>query len=206
MFVIWGLIIIIKNKKSKNHIWININSLPIKANNWAIRRINLFNEHVKQRKVPTRLDHFLNYYLEQDGELKEMFKIKILFGLKHWILEKGIFMIRMIANNTSDYVATDLIHQLWCQHDEKYGEQFFNEPHQSTVKCTFEHTKKDEATTMDRQNSQLSQRHNLNAHFFKRQESLFNTIIWNAQLSYFIWFKFCFLFININFFKEWITE
>ena len=37
-----------------------------------------------------RLKHFLDIYLEQDG----------------------IFMIRMIANNTSDYVATDLIHHL----------------------------------------------------------------------------------------------
>ena len=91
-------------------------------------------------------------------------------------MSKGIFMIRMIANNTSDYVATDLIHQLWCQHDEKYGDQFFNEPHQSTVKCTFEHTKKEEPS-LDRQNSQLSQKHILNPHYFKRQESLFNTII-----------------------------
>jgi hypothetical protein len=33
-------------------------------------------------------------------------------------------MIRMIANNTSDYVAIDLIHHLWCQHDETYGKQY----------------------------------------------------------------------------------
>jgi hypothetical protein len=52
-------------------------------------------------------------------------------------------MIRMIANNTSDYVATDLIHNLWCQHDEKYGCLFTEEgPHQSKTKCLFEHTKK----------------------------------------------------------------
>jgi hypothetical protein len=53
-------------------------------------------------------------------------------------------MIRMIANNTSDYVATDLIQQLWCQHHEKYGSHFLDEPHQSKTKCTFEHLKKEE--------------------------------------------------------------
>ena len=50
-------------------------------------------------------------------------------------------MIRMIGNNTSDYVATDLIHQLWCQHDEKYGHLFLDEPHQSKRPCTFIHSK-----------------------------------------------------------------
>lgn len=49
-------------------------------------------------------------------------------------------MIRMIANNTSDYVATDLIHQLWCQHDEKYGFLFPNEPHANSKRaCLFNH-------------------------------------------------------------------
>lgn len=53
----------------------------------------------------------------------------------------GIFMIRMIANNTSDYVATDLIHQLWCQHDEKYGFLFPNEPHANSKRaCLFNHS------------------------------------------------------------------
>ena len=33
-------------------------------------------------------------------------------------------MIRMIANNTSDYVATDLIHHLWCQHADNYDKLF----------------------------------------------------------------------------------
>ena len=51
-------------------------------------------------------------------------------------------MIRMIGNNTSDYVATDLIHQLWCQHDDKYGHLFLDEPHQSKRPCTFIHKKK----------------------------------------------------------------
>lgn len=50
-------------------------------------------------------------------------------------------MIRMIANNTSDYVATDLIHHLWCQHHEKYGHKFENEPHQSILPCLFDHSK-----------------------------------------------------------------
>ena len=54
----------------------------MKANNWAIRRINLFNEHVKQKKVPTRLDHFLNYYLEQDGDLNRIFLNINVFVLK----------------------------------------------------------------------------------------------------------------------------
>ncbi len=52
-------------------------------------------------------------------------------------------MLRMIANNTSDYVATDLIHHLWCQHDEKYGYLFLDEPHQSKTPCLFKHCKKE---------------------------------------------------------------
>ena len=52
---------------------------------------------------------------------------------------KGIFIIRMIGNNTSDYVATDLIHQLWCQHHETYGHNFPDEPHQKCNTCTFKH-------------------------------------------------------------------
>lgn len=50
-------------------------------------------------------------------------------------------MLRLIANNASDYVATDLIHQLWCQHHEKYGHQFPEEPHKSSHfnPCTFVH-------------------------------------------------------------------
>ena len=48
-------------------------------------------------------------------------------------------MIRMIGNNTSDYVATDLIRNLWCQHDEKYGHLFPDEPHNGRKPCTFEH-------------------------------------------------------------------
>ena len=58
-------------------------------------------------------------------------------------------MIRMIANNTSDYVATDLIHQLWCQHHEKYGALFPDEPHHSKTPCVFEHEKKEEKTASE---------------------------------------------------------
>ncbi len=68
-------------------------------------------------------------------------------------------MIRMIANNTSDYVATDLIHHLWCQHHEKYGTLFPDEPHQSKTPCNFEHKKiekkQDEAFTVPPQKNQI---------------------------------------------------
>ena len=59
-------------------------------------------------------------------------------------------MIRMIGNNTSDYVATDLIHQLWCQHDEKYGHLFPDEPHNSKRSCLFNHSRIDEVKLMYR--------------------------------------------------------
>jgi len=35
-------------------------------------------------------------------------------------------------------VATDLIHHLWCQHDEKYGAKFPKEPHRSKKNCLFQ--------------------------------------------------------------------
>ena len=99
-------------------------SVPVKANRWIKRRIDLFNDNVKQKLVKNRLKHFLEVYLEPDG----------------------IFMIRMISNNTSDYVATDLIHHLWCLHDDKYGHLFMNneihEPHNSKMQCLYEHKKK----------------------------------------------------------------
>ena len=41
----------------------------------------------------------------------------------------GIFIIRMIGENSGDYVATDLIHKMWCQHNDKYGDMFPQEPH-----------------------------------------------------------------------------
>lgn len=68
-------------------VWIR-RCLPSKANAWIARRVLLINQSIKVRK--NRLKHFMETYLEPDG----------------------IFMIRMIANNTSDYVATDLIHHV----------------------------------------------------------------------------------------------
>lgn len=73
-------------------------------------------------------------------------------------------MIRMIANNTSDYVATDLIHHLWCQHHEKYGTLFPDEPHQSKTACEFKHEKKEDlktvVTTISDQSAQLPKQPN----------------------------------------------
>ncbi len=42
-------------------------------------------------------------------------------------------------------MATDLIHHLWCQHDEKYGAKFPKEPHRSKKNCLFQHTTQNEA-------------------------------------------------------------
>ena len=50
-------------------------------------------------KESDKLNHFLNRYLEPDG----------------------MFMIRVIGNNSSDFVATDLIHELWKKHYSKYS-------------------------------------------------------------------------------------
>lgn len=46
----------------------------------------------------------------------------------------------MIGENAGDYVATDLIHKLWCQHNVKYGAMFPQEPHisiNSPLMCPF---------------------------------------------------------------------
>ena len=53
-------------------------SLPFKSTTWIKRRVDLFNDDVKQKKLAKRLKHFMEYYLEPDG----------------------MFMIRMIANNS----------------------------------------------------------------------------------------------------------
>lgn len=66
-------------------------AVPSKAKKWISKRVNLINRTMSSKKI--RLEHFLGKYLEADG----------------------LFMIRMIANNTSDYVATDVIHNLWCK-------------------------------------------------------------------------------------------
>ena len=89
---------------------------PSKANAWIEKRVQLIHKTAKIGK--SRLKHFLDKYLEPDG----------------------IFMIRMIGNNTSDYVATDLIQQLWCQHAESYDSMFPGEPHAyPDIPCKFEH-------------------------------------------------------------------
>ena len=82
-------------------LWVK-KTLPNNAKHFIKRRTNLFNENVQLKLVPNRFEHFNSKYLEADG----------------------IFIIRMIGNNTSDYVATDLIHQLWCQHEEIFGYNF----------------------------------------------------------------------------------
>lgn len=102
---------------------------PTKANSWIERRVQLINKTAKIGKH--RLKHFLDKYLEPDG----------------------IFMIRMIGNNTSDYVATDLIQQLWCQHAESYDSMFPGEPHcYAEIPCQFDHVRlkrKDEKAKLE---------------------------------------------------------
>ena len=98
-------------------VWVQ-RCLPSRANKWIQRRVGLINQSIKVRQ--NRLKHFLDIYLESDG----------------------IFMIRMIANNTSDYVATDLIHHLWCQHAENYDQLFPDDPHNiADVPCEYDHKK-----------------------------------------------------------------
>lgn len=103
-------------------VWIK-KAHPNKAKKFLKQRTNLFNENVKQKLVPKRFEHFLMKYLEADG----------------------IFILRLIGNNVSDYVATDLIENLWCQHDEKYGALFPSEPHKAIKKCSFRHREEPKA-------------------------------------------------------------
>ncbi len=71
-------------------------------------------------------------------------------------------MLRMIANNTSDYVATDLVHQLWCQHHEKYGFLFLDEPHQSKTACSFKHFEKNYSGSNDKETTNQIRNQNSN--------------------------------------------
>ncbi len=104
-----------------------LKSFPDNAIFWIKGRIYLFNELVVNNKLQNRFEHFINHYLKTDG----------------------IFIIRLIAANSSDYVATDLIHQLWCQHDQTYGHYFPNEPHSiNSSKCSFSHQKIEEKFLM----------------------------------------------------------
>jgi hypothetical protein len=68
------------------------------------RRIKLFDSGGERPLLveSPKLIHFLEYYLEPDG----------------------MFLIRMIGNNSSDFVATDLIKELWKKHYLKYDFSF----------------------------------------------------------------------------------
>lgn len=93
---------------------------PTKAYSWILRRVQLIHKSAKIGK--NRLNHFVEKYLEPDG----------------------VFMIRMIGNNTSDYVATDLIQQLWCKHADSYDSMFPTEPHSyPDIPCRFKHKGKE---------------------------------------------------------------
>lgn len=112
----WYMIVLFWNI-AEFFIWI-LRTIPSKANGWISKRVYLINNSIKVKQ--NRLKHFLEIYLEQDG----------------------IFMIRMIANNTSDYVATDLVHHLWCQHAENYDKLFPKDPHNiPDIPCPFDHKK-----------------------------------------------------------------
>lgn len=109
-------------------VWIR-RCLPSKSRQWIKRRISLISKSILIRKK--RLEHFIDTYLEPDG----------------------IFMIRMIANNTSDFVATDLVHHLWCQHADNYDQCFQDDPHNVDDSfCQFEHKKKEKS----KQNVQIA--------------------------------------------------
>jgi hypothetical protein len=78
--------------------------LPTKSSGWITRRVKLIDENIDENKDSKCLSHFINTYLEPDG----------------------IFMLQIIANNASDFVATDVIKRLWKKHIDKYQE-FKNE-------------------------------------------------------------------------------
>jgi hypothetical protein len=63
--------------------------VPRNAKKWIYKRVSYINQGV--RTNGKRMDHFLDRYLEPDG----------------------IFMIRIIANNTSDYVICMQIKLIW---------------------------------------------------------------------------------------------
>lgn len=88
--VIWfWYIVLIATNISELIKWI-VRSIPSHNSAWIERRVRLFDETVSKER-PDELDEFIRYYLEPDG----------------------IFMLRLIANNVSDYVASNLIQELW---------------------------------------------------------------------------------------------
>lgn len=90
-------------------IWLS-RSLPLKSSKWITNRVSLnvnlskslsIHEYDYKKRI---LDHFINVYLEPDG----------------------FFLIRIISINTNDFVATDLIHQLWIKHLSIYENKFYS--------------------------------------------------------------------------------
>lgn len=79
-------------------------SLSYKSDKWIERRIRLFNSRLKDDSP--KLRHFLDTYLEPDG----------------------FFMIRMIGNNSNDFVASKLIRELWKKNYDKRREKYADEP------------------------------------------------------------------------------
>lgn len=146
----WYLLVLFWNI-AEMIVWIR-RSVPAKANKWIERRVSLITQSATIGKH--RLAHFIETYLEPDG----------------------IFMIRMIANNTSDFVATDLVHNLWCQHADNYDRNFLDEPHNILdVPCQFEHkeTKKyQENHSRQNMNQQQDENNYLNfGHVFNQMSS-----------------------------------
>jgi hypothetical protein len=41
--------------------------MPFRSKSWIMMRTNLFNNNVSQKLVTKRLNHFLQFYLEPDG-------------------------------------------------------------------------------------------------------------------------------------------
>ncbi len=136
-------------------VWIR-RCLPKISKRWIIRRICLINESLRSRKG--RLKHFLDIYLEPDG----------------------IFMIRMIANNTSDYVATDLIHHLWCQHAENYENLFPSDPHSvPDVKCRFKHKKIKQSEEKPYDNENFHEKNDSLVELYNRLPSISDALLLN---------------------------
>ncbi|KAL7675035.1 hypothetical protein ACOME3_001303 [Neoechinorhynchus agilis] len=73
--------------------------LPSKRYNYIERRLRLMANRNKmfELKAPASCDHFIYSYLETDG----------------------IFMLRLLSTNTSDFVCTEIIQSLWMQYSSK---------------------------------------------------------------------------------------
>jgi hypothetical protein len=99
------------------------------------------------QKTSKKLAHFIDEYLEPDG----------------------LFMVRMIANNASDFVATDLIKELWKRHYKNYSVKFADEPQDSDGVCFMAgHNQPSNQTRMQSNNETLEFR---NRHLRKNVSS-----------------------------------